>query len=265
MSWKHDDLAGLPLVVESPPDDDRFTEIVRSVGRLAKDTSRVEVPFETVLPAAGQWWTSDSRAEIEVPLGRAGAMKLQHLRLGKGTSQHVLIAGKTGSGKSTLLNAMITNLAAHYSPAELEFYLIDFKKGVEFKAYAANRLPHARVIAIESEREFGLSVLERTREIGLLRAVGMSRSRLRRMITLESVAIAVLGAVLGMALGLVIGVLLRQALKDDLTSLGLPLAQLLVFLGVAVVVGVLAAVLPAIRASRLNVLAAIVNAVDETP
>lgn len=103
----------------------------------------------------------------------------------------------------------------------------------------------------------GLSVIERTREIGLLRAIGMSRSRLRRMITLESVAIAVLGAVLGMALGLVIGVLLRQSLQDDLTSLGLPLGQLVVFLGVAVVVGVLAAVLPAIRASRLNVLDAI--------
>ncbi|WP_435768671.1 ABC transporter permease [Nocardioides sp. SYSU DS0651] len=103
----------------------------------------------------------------------------------------------------------------------------------------------------------GLSVIERTREIGLLRAVGMSRSRLRRMITLESVAIAVLGAVLGMALGLLIGVLLRQSLSNDLTSLGLPLAQLALFLVVAVVVGVLAAVVPAIRASRLNVLAAI--------
>ncbi len=103
----------------------------------------------------------------------------------------------------------------------------------------------------------GLSVIERTREIGLLRAIGMSRRRLRRMITLESVAIAVLGAVLGMALGLVIGVLLRQSLESNLTSLGLPLGQLVVFLGIAIVVGVLAAVLPAIRASRLNVLDAI--------
>ena len=52
----------------------------------------------------------DSRKGIDVPLGRAGATKLQHLMLGKGTSQHVLIAGKTGSGKSTLLHALITNL-----------------------------------------------------------------------------------------------------------------------------------------------------------
>ncbi len=103
----------------------------------------------------------------------------------------------------------------------------------------------------------GLSVIERTREIGLLRAVGMSRAKLRRMVMLESVTIAVLGAVLGMALGLVIGVLLQRVLRDDLTSLGLPLGQLVLFLVIAVVVGVLAAVIPAIRAARLNVLAAI--------
>ena len=83
------------------------------------------------------------------------------LQLGQGTAQHVLIAGKTGSGKSTLLHALITNLALLYSPDEVELYLVDFKKGVEFKAYAAHGLPHARVIAVESEREFGLSVLQR--------------------------------------------------------------------------------------------------------
>lgn len=158
---QHEDLRPLPLLLEPPPDDERFTAVVRTVGRLAKDATRVEVPFESVTPPVPAWWSGDSRAEIEVPLGRAGAKKMQSLRLGKGTSQHVLISGKTGSGKSTLLNAMITNLALHYSPDELQFYLIDFKKGVEFKAYAAHRLPHARVIAIESEREFGMSALER--------------------------------------------------------------------------------------------------------
>ncbi|GAA4097527.1 ABC transporter permease [Nocardioides kongjuensis] len=105
----------------------------------------------------------------------------------------------------------------------------------------------------------GLSVIERTREIGLLRAVGMSRAKVRRMITLESVAIAVLGAVLGMVLGLLIGVLLQRSLSDDLSSLGLPLGQLLAFLVVAIVVGVLAAVIPAVRASRLDVLDAIAS------
>jgi len=160
-AWKSDDLKHLPLTMEEPPDDERFTEIVRTIGSLAKDAARVEVPFEMVTPPADRWWTADSRGGVDVPLGRAGAKNLQYMRLGKGTSQHVLISGKTGSGKSTLLNALITNLAMYYSPEELEFYLIDFKKGVEFKAYAACKLPHARVIAIESEREFGMSVLER--------------------------------------------------------------------------------------------------------
>ncbi|RYE76458.1 MAG: FtsX-like permease family protein [Myxococcales bacterium] len=103
----------------------------------------------------------------------------------------------------------------------------------------------------------GLSVIERTREIGLLRAIGLSRARMRRMITLESVAIALLGAVLGMALGLVIGLLVQRTLEDQLDVLDLPLGQLLVFLVLAVVVGVLAAIIPAVRASRMKVLDAI--------
>ena len=103
----------------------------------------------------------------------------------------------------------------------------------------------------------GLSVIERTREIGLLRAVGLSRSRLRRMVTLESVTIALMGAVLGMAVGLLIGVLLRQSLRDDLTALALPLPSLGLFLVMSVVFGVLAAVVPAVRASRMKVLDAI--------
>ena len=73
----------------------------------------------------------------------------------------MLIAGRTGSGKSTLMHALIINLALNYSPDEIDLYLIDFKKGVEFKVYATHELPHASVVAIESEREFGISVLER--------------------------------------------------------------------------------------------------------
>src|SRR5262249_44319658 len=83
---------------------------------------------------------------------RAGRTRRQVFTVGRGTAQHALVAGKTGSGKSTLLHALITNLAMIYGPDEAELYLIDFKKGVEFKDYAENQLPHARVVAIESER-----------------------------------------------------------------------------------------------------------------
>jgi len=161
---KHPEYGTLPLRFARPPDAEQFTGMVRAVGSCVEDVARVEVPFECVVPEPSQWWTADSREGIDVPLGRAGAKKLQHLNLGKGTSHHVLISGKTGSGKSTLLHALITTLALRYSPDEVELYLVDFKKGVEFKAYGGRRLPHARVVAIESEREFGLSVLARLDE-----------------------------------------------------------------------------------------------------
>jgi hypothetical protein len=82
------------------------------------------------------------------------------MRLGLGTAQHVLVAGKTGSGKSSLLHTMITSAALQYSPEELRFVLLDFKKGVEFQVYAHAAMPHADIIGIESRREFGLSALE---------------------------------------------------------------------------------------------------------
>ncbi len=161
MNWKDDRLGRLPLTYDAPPEPDRATKLMHRYGLLAKNANKVEVPFEYIAPTPDQYWTASSASTFDVPLGRAGATKLQHIRLGKGTSQHVLTAGKTGSGKSTLLHAMITNAALRYSPDEIELYLIDFKKGVEFKVYAAYELPHARVIAVESEREFGLSVLQR--------------------------------------------------------------------------------------------------------
>jgi putative ABC transport system permease protein len=103
-----------------------------------------------------------------------------------------------------------------------------------------------------------LSVLERTREVGLLRAVGMSRRQLRAMVRWESVAIAVLGAVLGIALGVLFGVALQAALADEgLEVLSVPWLRLGGFLVLAALTGVLAAVWPARRAARLDVLRAI--------
>jgi putative ABC transport system permease protein len=103
-----------------------------------------------------------------------------------------------------------------------------------------------------------LSMMERTREVGLLRAVGMSRPQLRAMVRWESVAIAVLGAVLGIVLGVVFGVALQSALSGEgLQVLAIPWARLAGFVMLAALVGVLAAVWPARRAAKLDVLRAI--------
>jgi energy-coupling factor transporter ATP-binding protein EcfA2 len=161
LAWPDRDFGAHPLALDMPPGADFATREIQRVGAASKDARRVEVPFEFIAPTESEWWTRDSRTGLDVPLGKAGATRRQHLALGQGTSQHVLLAGRTGSGKSTLMHALITNIALNYSPDEVDLYLIDFKKGVEFKVYATHGLPHASVVAIESEREFGLSVLQR--------------------------------------------------------------------------------------------------------
>ena len=103
-----------------------------------------------------------------------------------------------------------------------------------------------------------LSVIERTREIGLLRAVGLSRRQLRSMLRLESVVIAVLGATLGMILGLGFGIAIQRALvSEGFDTLTIPWNQLAIFLALSVLVGVLAAVWPGRRAAKVDILRAI--------
>jgi putative ABC transport system permease protein len=103
-----------------------------------------------------------------------------------------------------------------------------------------------------------LSVIERTREIGLLRAVGMSRRQLRRMIRRESVVISLFGALLGLTLGIAFGIALQRVLAaEGIDVLSIPVPSLIVFLLLAGLIGVLAALWPARRAARLDVLRAV--------
>ena len=102
-----------------------------------------------------------------------------------------------------------------------------------------------------------LTVFERTRELGMLRAVGMTRRQVRRMIRHESIVTALLGAALGIAAGLFLAALVTQALGDEGFAFAVPLGSLLVFVLAAILVGVIAAIMPARRASKLNVLEAL--------
>ena len=114
------------------------------------------------------------------------------------------------------------------------------------------------IAAVGVINTLALSVIERTREIGLLRAIGISRRQLRRMIRLESIMIAVFGAVLGMGIGVAFGAALQNALADQgLGVLAVPYGTLAVYLVVAALIGVLAALWPAWRAGRMDVLRAI--------
>ena len=100
-----------------------------------------------------------------------------------------------------------------------------------------------------------LTVFERTREIGMLRAIGMTRRQMRRMIRHESVITALIGAFVGIVLGLILaGILIA---KVDFLEFAFPTTQIIVFTIAAIIVGILAAIFPARRAAKLNPLEAL--------
>ena len=102
-----------------------------------------------------------------------------------------------------------------------------------------------------------LSIHERTREFGLLRAIGATRAQVRRIVRYESVITAFIGGLLGIGIGLLFGYLMTAALADLGLAFSVPFGQLAGFLVLAVVVGVLAAVVPARRGARIDVLDAL--------
>lgn len=175
MAFEHDVL---------PERSDVAKRVIDVIGRAAISRTETAVTFEKTFELYGSvaarglkpelteaavttrvgdpttWWKDDSTRGLFAPIGQKGARDVAILGLDSSDHSGALLVGRPGSGKSTLLHAYIGGLVTLYGPDELELYLIDFKEGVEFKAYAEEGLPHAKVIAIESDREFGLSVLE---------------------------------------------------------------------------------------------------------
>ncbi len=140
-----------------------FEKVITMYGKVAARGLRPELgtaATRTKVAEPQSWWTDDSTRGLFAPIGQKGARDVAILGFDSSDHAGALLVGRPGSGKSTLLHAYIGGLTTLYGPDELDLYLIDFKEGVEFKAYAEERLPHAKVIAIESDREFGLSVLE---------------------------------------------------------------------------------------------------------
>lgn len=122
---------------------------------------------------------------IRIPIGVHGANEVQYLTLGSGGSHHALIAGVAGAGKSSLLHTIILQALTQYGPDELRIYLVDFKRGVEFKIYADYKLPSFEVVAIESEREFGYNILKALEDEQKIRADKFKRIKDRKIDRIE--------------------------------------------------------------------------------
>ncbi|MGC4798528.1 FtsK/SpoIIIE domain-containing protein [Micromonospora saelicesensis] len=156
--------AGLPVRLDPPPPATLVTETCRDVAARV-NAGPPPTPFTDLLPPPELMWREDSADGLTAPIGEGPQGRPVRLTLGD-YPPHALIGGPSGTGKTNLIFAWIGALAARYSPAELEFYLLDFKEGVSFARFAQGRrdpswLPHMRLVGINvnTDREFGLALL----------------------------------------------------------------------------------------------------------
>lgn len=143
-----------------------LSDVVRKINQEMEVKTETVLHFNDYMLPEKEWWTGQSANRIDVPFGISTDMQTQALHITQVSGQNsAVVIGNPGSGKSVFLHTLITNAVIHYSPKELQLYLLDFS-GVEFNTYAQHKLPHARVIAPEAEREFGLSILKELKKEG---------------------------------------------------------------------------------------------------
>ena len=223
-----------------------------------------------------------SKVKFEFPSGKTTVLKL------KGIFKEP--KGGSPFGEATVSNTLFDR---YFPRPENEMVFINTKNGVSDETTAALELPlHDFADAdVQTRSEFKhnfeepinrilyllyvllalsvlislfgiintlvLTIFERTRELGMLRAVGMTRRQVRRMIRHESVVTSLIGGALGIVIGILLGLLVTIALSDEGIVFAVPYTQLVFFVLATIVVGIVAAILPARRAARLNVLEAL--------
>jgi DNA segregation ATPase FtsK/SpoIIIE, S-DNA-T family len=144
---------------EQWPEQDALEMIISTLAERHAAMAR----FSKTMPDLWSEFSKGARTTngFEIPIGFKTNGKIASLRLGATDSEHhALLAGKTGSGKSNLLHVIIHSLCERYSPDEVDLYLLDYKESTEFTVYAKPPLPHARLVATESDPEYGVNVLQ---------------------------------------------------------------------------------------------------------
>ncbi|MGV9214742.1 FtsK/SpoIIIE domain-containing protein [Micromonospora sp. RB23] len=171
-----------PVLLDGDPPPASVRALAEHVGAAARRADAL--PFAALLPE--RRWAESSANGLRTVVGRAGATPLTVafdtlLTVAfDDVTPHWLVGGRTGAGKTVFLLDVLYGLAARYSPAELQLYLLDFKEGVSFTEFVPTGrdpswLPHARAVGIESDREYGLAVLRELRREAQRRATALKR------------------------------------------------------------------------------------------
>ncbi len=160
-----------PFVPITLPRKENADAILTAVSNGIKNSGKIVISYDEISDNLTQhkekWFRFSCEDGIDIPIGLEGARRSVNIHLGGEniTQHHALISGTTGSGKSTLLHTIIMSILLRYSPENVQIMLLDFKRGVEFKNYAKYKLPNFRIISIDTEPEFGLSVFRAVNEM----------------------------------------------------------------------------------------------------
>ncbi len=149
--------------------ENEIKEIVQKISKeIGSNETGKLVTFDEMYPnisdiSSWTWDNSDVSRGLQIPIGIKGADNIVRLSMGRqdgSTEHHALITGQTGAGKTSFLHTIIMSTMLSYTYEQVQMYLVDFKEGVEFSSYIKYRLPYFRLIAVNSEKEFGRNVLK---------------------------------------------------------------------------------------------------------
>lgn len=141
------------------PGPSELTDFLASIADRYEQTSQFSKSLMD-LWCNSDYWGHNAVQGVQVPIGWTADGEIVRFSIGGvNTEHHVLLAGRSGSGKSNLLHVLIHSLCHTYSPSELNIYLLDYKQGTEFSVYASPPLPQAKLVATESDPEYGVTVL----------------------------------------------------------------------------------------------------------
>lgn len=167
MKMKHNGRKDIDMLPIKLPDVSERTEILQKLNEGIKKSERIVIGYNEVsdnlLDHKEKWFQYlPDESGISIPVGLEGANKVVEIGFGgiHRTQHHMLISGTIGSGKSTFLHSFIMSTILHYGPEDVQIYLLDFKKGVEFKVYSEYNLPNFKVISTDTTPEYGLAVLK---------------------------------------------------------------------------------------------------------